>query len=156
MNNTSRPPQLQATKLLFRVAAAVQANGEDSPQARALVRECYRENLKKDRVERAVAKGKGEGDSGLLERLVYEAYGPGSGRFRASAASKERAQGAKGGGRQSFACTRTVGKGTQTNRDTARTRPSLRSFLPTRVEQWQCSSLATPTTVAGWHRRCGP
>lgn len=62
----------------MRVAAAVQANGEESPQARALIKECYRENVKKDKVEKAIAKGKGEGGTGPLERLVYECYGPGS------------------------------------------------------------------------------
>ncbi len=34
-------------------------------------------NLPKDKIEKAILRGTGEGDTGLIEEAVYEAYGPG-------------------------------------------------------------------------------
>lgn len=48
----------------------------NDPQLRAVMERAKADNMTKDAIERAVAKGVG-GDSSTLERIVYEMYGPG-------------------------------------------------------------------------------
>lgn len=57
------------------VAAKGGANPEDNPRLRAAVEKAYLNNLKKDVVERAIARGAGTAESESYEELTYEGYG---------------------------------------------------------------------------------
>ena len=57
------------------VAAKGGPNPADNPRLRAAVDKAYLNNLKKDVVERAIARGAGIGDSEAYEELTYEGYG---------------------------------------------------------------------------------
>lgn len=57
------------------VAAKGGPNPSDNPRLRAAVEKAYLNNLKKDVVERAIARGAGIGDSDAYEELTYEGYG---------------------------------------------------------------------------------
>jgi YebC/PmpR family DNA-binding regulatory protein len=57
------------------VAAKGGANIEGNPRLRAAVEKAYLNNLKKDIVERAIARGAGTGESDAYEELTYEGYG---------------------------------------------------------------------------------
>lgn len=48
----------------------------NSPSLRAVIEKAKGENMPNDNIERAVKKGKG-GESGSMEALTYEGYGPG-------------------------------------------------------------------------------
>lgn len=48
----------------------------DSPGVRAVIERAKAENMPKENIERAIAKGKGTG-ADTLEAVVYETYGPG-------------------------------------------------------------------------------
>lgn len=53
------------------------ANGDvNDPSLRAAVEKARKENMPKENIERAVAKGT-SADAGLMESVVYETYGPG-------------------------------------------------------------------------------
>lgn len=58
------------------VAAKGGANPDDNPRLRAAVEKAYLNNLKKDVVERAIARGAGTAESENYEELTYEGYGP--------------------------------------------------------------------------------
>ncbi len=57
------------------VAAKNGPNPDDNPRLRAAVEKAYLNNLKKDVVERAIARGAGTADSEAYEELTYEGYG---------------------------------------------------------------------------------
>jgi len=57
------------------VAAKNGANPDDNPRLRAAVEKAYLNNLKKDVVERAIARGAGTAESESYEELTYEGYG---------------------------------------------------------------------------------
>ena len=57
------------------VAAKGGPNPADNPRLRAAVEKAYLNNLKKDVVERAIARGAGTTDSEAYEELTYEGYG---------------------------------------------------------------------------------
>ncbi len=57
------------------VAAKGGPNPADNPRLRAAVEKAYLNNLKKDVVERAIARGAGTGESDAYEELTYEGYG---------------------------------------------------------------------------------
>ncbi len=57
------------------VAAKGGPNPADNPRLRAAVEKAYLNNLKKDVVERAIARGAGTGDTEAYEELTYEGYG---------------------------------------------------------------------------------
>ncbi len=65
-------------KLAKRIAVESKAaNGDtNSPTLRTMIEKAKKENMPKDNIERAVAKGI-SADSGTLESIVYETYGPG-------------------------------------------------------------------------------
>ena len=48
----------------------------NSPSLRAAIEKARSENVPNDNIERAVKKGIG-GDTGAVEKIIYEAYGPG-------------------------------------------------------------------------------
>lgn len=57
------------------VAAKNGANPDDNPRLRAAVEKAFLNNLKKDVVERAIARGAGTAESDAYEELTYEGYG---------------------------------------------------------------------------------
>lgn len=57
------------------VAAKGGPNPADNPRLRAAVEKAYLNNLKKDVVERAIARGAGTAESDAYEELTYEGYG---------------------------------------------------------------------------------
>jgi YebC/PmpR family DNA-binding regulatory protein len=57
------------------VAAKGGPNPADNPRLRAAVEKAYLNNLKKDVVERAIARGAGTNESDAYEELTYEGYG---------------------------------------------------------------------------------
>ena len=57
------------------VAAKGGASPADNPRLRAAVEKAYLNNLKKDVVERAIARGAGTNESDAYEELTYEGYG---------------------------------------------------------------------------------
>jgi len=53
------------------------ANGDmNSPTLRAIIEKAKKEDMPKDNIERAVKKGQG-GEGGQMDKIIYEAYGPG-------------------------------------------------------------------------------
>lgn len=65
------------TKIIRELTVAAKGGGDPAgnPRLRAAVDKAYLNNLKKDVVERAIARGAGTGDSEAYEELTYEGYG---------------------------------------------------------------------------------
>src|SRR3989344_6783165 len=65
-------------KLAKRIAVESKKAGGDvnSPTLRSIIEKAKKENMPKDNIERAVAKGTST-DVGSLESVTYETYGPG-------------------------------------------------------------------------------
>jgi len=65
-------------KLAKRIAVESKKAGGDvnSPALRAIIETAKKENMPKDNIERAVARGT-SADTGALESVTYETYGPG-------------------------------------------------------------------------------
>lgn len=65
-------------KLARRIAVEAKKAGGDAnaPSLRAVVEKARKENMPKDNIERAIAKG-AAADAALLESVTYETYGPG-------------------------------------------------------------------------------
>lgn len=72
----------QFTKLANAIVISVRQNGGDSsPESnfklRLAIDKARSYNMPKENIERAIAKGKGEGDSGELHEMLYEGFAPG-------------------------------------------------------------------------------
>ena len=68
------------TKLNKEIAVAARMGGGDpntNPRLRKAVMAAKAENMPKDNIERAIAKGSGGGDGDAYEEILYEGYGPG-------------------------------------------------------------------------------
>ena len=68
------------TKLIREIATAARLGGGDpaaNPRLRLAMDKARQANMPKDNIERAIAKGTGEGDGDAWEEVVYEGYGPG-------------------------------------------------------------------------------
>ncbi|MCR9261172.1 MAG: YebC/PmpR family DNA-binding transcriptional regulator [Pseudomonadaceae bacterium] len=68
------------TKIIREVTVAARLGGgevADNPRLRAAVDKALAANMPKDTIERAVARGAGDGEGSDVEELVYEGYGPG-------------------------------------------------------------------------------
>ncbi len=68
------------TKLIREITVAAQMGGGDqdsNPRLRAAVAKGLSNNMTRDTIERAVKRGSGELDGGVIEELLYEGYGPG-------------------------------------------------------------------------------
>jgi YebC/PmpR family DNA-binding regulatory protein len=68
------------TKLIREIATAARLGGGDpaaNPRLRLAMDKARAANMPKDNIERAIAKGLGEGDDAAFEEVVYEGYGPG-------------------------------------------------------------------------------
>jgi YebC/PmpR family DNA-binding regulatory protein len=61
---------------LITVESKISGGDINSPGLRAAIEKAKRENMPSGNIDRAVKKGVG-GDSGQMEQVVYEAYGPG-------------------------------------------------------------------------------
>ena len=68
------------TKLIREIATAARLGGGDpdaNPRLRLAIDKARQANMPKDNIERAIAKGCGEGEGEAWEEVVYEGYGPG-------------------------------------------------------------------------------
>ena len=68
------------TKLIRELTVAARQGGgavEDNPRLRAAVDKALTGNMTRDTIDRAIARGAGDGDNDNLEEIVYEGYGPG-------------------------------------------------------------------------------
>lgn len=59
------------------VAAKQGPNPEDNPRLRAAVDKALGANMKRDTIDKAIARGAGAGEGDNYEELTYEGYGPG-------------------------------------------------------------------------------
>ncbi|ODC03437.1 hypothetical protein BFW38_07615 [Terasakiispira papahanaumokuakeensis] len=67
------------TKLIRELTVAARAGGpepSDNPRLRAAIDKALSNNMTKDTVERAIARGVGDADGDNVEEIVYEGYGP--------------------------------------------------------------------------------
>ena len=67
------------TKLIRELTVAAKEGGgnpEDNPRLRAAVDKALGANMKKDTVEKAIARGAGGGEGDNYDELTYEGYGP--------------------------------------------------------------------------------
>lgn len=68
------------TRLLREVTVAARMGGGDptgNPRLRSAIQECKTNNCPNDKVDRAIKKGTGELEGGVLDEVTYEGYGPG-------------------------------------------------------------------------------
>jgi len=68
------------TKLIREIVVAAKMGGpnpEDNPALRTAVDKALGANMKKDTIEKAIARGAGNNEADNYERLTYEGYGPG-------------------------------------------------------------------------------
>ena len=68
------------TKLIRELTVAARLGGgspEDNPRLRAAIDGALGANMPRDTIDRAVARGAGDGDEGQLDEVTYEGYGPG-------------------------------------------------------------------------------
>ena len=59
------------------VAAKDGPDPNDNPRLRLALEKANSANMPKDTIKRAIEKGSGTGDTGLLEEIIFEGYGPG-------------------------------------------------------------------------------
>lgn len=68
------------TKLIRELTVAAKAGGgssDDNPRLRAAVDKALGANMTRDTIDRAIARGAGDGDNDNMEEITYEGYGPG-------------------------------------------------------------------------------
>ena len=68
------------TKVIREITVAARMGGgevADSPRLRAAVDNALSVNMPRDTIDRAIARGVGDGDGDQVEELVYEGYAPG-------------------------------------------------------------------------------
>ena len=68
------------TKIIRELMVAAKsggANPEDNPSLRAVIDKALGANMKRDTIEKAVARGAGDVDGDNYDELTYEGYGPG-------------------------------------------------------------------------------
>lgn len=68
------------TRLIREITVAARMGGGDpaaNPRLRAAVDNALSNNMTKDTIERAIARGSGEGDADNYDEVRYEGYGPG-------------------------------------------------------------------------------
>jgi len=68
------------TKIIRELVVAAKTGGpnpEDNPSLRACIDKALGANMKKDTIEKAIARGAGNNDGENYENLTYEGYGPG-------------------------------------------------------------------------------
>ncbi|HCS26410.1 MAG TPA: YebC/PmpR family DNA-binding transcriptional regulator [Spongiibacteraceae bacterium] len=68
------------TKIIREIVVAARMGGglpEDNPRLRAVMDKALTANMKKDTIEKAIARGTGDGDDSNYEEVTYEGYGSG-------------------------------------------------------------------------------
>lgn len=68
------------TKIIREIVVAAKSGGpnpEDNPSLRAVIDKALGANMKRDTIDKAIARGAGSGEGENYENLVYEGYGPG-------------------------------------------------------------------------------
>lgn len=68
------------TKIIREIVVAARMGGglpEDNPRLRAIMDKALTANMKKDTIEKAIARGTGDGDDSNYEEVTYEGYGSG-------------------------------------------------------------------------------
>ncbi|MFT5887914.1 MAG: YebC/PmpR family DNA-binding regulatory protein [Zhongshania sp.] len=68
------------TKFIREIVVAAKAGGpapEDNPRLRAVMDKALTANMKRDTIDKAIARGVGNADSDNYEEVSYEGYGPG-------------------------------------------------------------------------------
>lgn len=68
------------TKLIREIVVAARQGGpapEDNPRLRAIVDKALTANMKRDTIDKAIARGAGTDEADNVEELTYEGYGPG-------------------------------------------------------------------------------
>ncbi len=68
------------SKLIKEISISARQGGGDpdgNPRLRSAIAAAKAENMPKDNIERAIAKGSGGGDGDAYEEILYEGYGPG-------------------------------------------------------------------------------
>ena len=68
------------TKIIREIVVAAKSGGpnpEDNPSLRAVIDKALGANMKRDTVDKAIARGAGNNDADNYENLTYEGYGPG-------------------------------------------------------------------------------
>lgn len=68
------------TKVIREIVVAAKSGGpnpEDNPSLRAVIDKALGANMKRDTIDKAIARGAGNADGDNYENLVYEGYGPG-------------------------------------------------------------------------------
>jgi YebC/PmpR family DNA-binding regulatory protein len=67
------------TKVIREITVAAKGgpDPEDNPRLRLALEKANQANMPKDTIKRAIQKGSGTGESGALEEIVFEGYGPG-------------------------------------------------------------------------------
>ncbi len=68
------------TKIIREIVVAAKLGGgvpEDNPRLRAVMDKALAANMKKDTIEKAIARGTGNGDDSNYEEVTYEGYGSG-------------------------------------------------------------------------------
>lgn len=67
------------TKIIREIVVAAKAGGpivEDNPRLRAVMDKALAANMKRDTIDKAIARGAGTDDSSHYDELTYEGYGP--------------------------------------------------------------------------------
>src|SRR5690606_497539 len=67
------------TKLAKNITVSAREGGdpEFNFRLRTAIDKALGNNMPKDNIERAIKRGTGEGDGGIIEEVIYEGYGPG-------------------------------------------------------------------------------
>ncbi len=68
------------TKIIREIVVAAKSGGpnpEDNPSLRVVIDKALGANMKRDTVEKAIARGAGNADGDQYDELTYEGYGPG-------------------------------------------------------------------------------
>lgn len=68
------------TKIIREIVVAAKTGGDnpdDNPALRAVIDKALSANMKRDTIDKAIARGAGNNDSDNYENLTYEGYGPG-------------------------------------------------------------------------------
>ena len=80
------------TKVIREITVAAKGgpDPDDNPRLRLALDKANAANMPKDNIKRAIEKGSGTGETGSLEEIVLEGYGPGGGAIRVEAMSDNR------------------------------------------------------------------
>ena len=67
------------TKVIREITVAAKGgpDPEDNPRLRLALEKANQSNMPKDTIKRAIQKGSGTGETGSLEEIIFEGYGPG-------------------------------------------------------------------------------